>query len=142
MRCKIGRAQVRGVPWRYHTRESALGMALSSEDLSPWATERRRQVVLDSMGLNCDMVLPAVATSKLEMAKFSLTFLTFGEYTVVASTKPIDGDVWVWHASALATISGRNNVGSGRMSFEARMRPTVNWVFPARSFCMGQCSQA
>jgi hypothetical protein len=47
------------------------------------------------MGLNCDMVLPAVATSKLEMAKFSLTFLTFGEYIVVASTKPIVGDVWV-----------------------------------------------
>jgi len=60
-----------------------------------WGTERTHQVVLDSIGLNCDMVQPAVATSKLEMAKFSLTFLTFGEYIVVASTKLIAGDAWV-----------------------------------------------
>jgi hypothetical protein len=77
-----------------HSRKR-LGHRAESRGLSPWATERTRQVVLDSMGLNCDMVQPAVATCKLEMAKFSLTFLTFGEYRVVASTKPIAGDVWV-----------------------------------------------
>ena len=95
LRCKIGCAQVRDEPWRYHARESALGIALSSDGLSLWATERLRQVVLDSVGLNCDMVHPAVAASKLEMAEFSLTFLTFGEYIVVASTKLIAGDAWV-----------------------------------------------
>lgn len=75
------------MPWRYQTGESALGIAISSANLSPWATKRTRQVVLDSVGLNCDMVQPAVAASKLEMAKFSLTFLTFRKYVVVASTK-------------------------------------------------------
>jgi len=83
------------VPWRYHTRESALGIALSSKGLFIWATERKCQVVLDSLGRNCGMVHPALADSKLEMAKFSLTFLTFGEYLVVALAKPIAGDVRV-----------------------------------------------
>ena len=103
-RCKIGRAQVSGVPWRYHTRESALGSALSLVGLFPWVIECWRQVVLDSIGLNCDMVQPAIVTSKLEMAKFSLTFLTFAVYLVVASTKLIAGDVRVYYASALAIM--------------------------------------
>ena len=83
------------MPWRYHTRESALGIALSLKGLSFWATERRGQLVLGSRGRNCGMVHPALAESKLEMAKFSLTFLTFGEYLVVALAKPIAGDVRV-----------------------------------------------
>ena len=95
LRCNIGRAQVPGVPRHYHTRESALGIALGSKGLCPWAIERSHQVVLDSIGLNCDMVQPAIVASKLEMAKFSLIFLTFGVYLVVASTKPIAGGVWV-----------------------------------------------
>lgn len=41
------------------------------------------------------MVHPALAGSKLEMAEFSLTFLTFGECLVVASAEPIAGDVRV-----------------------------------------------
>jgi len=95
LRCKIGRVQVSRWAWRYHARESALGIASSAAGDFPWATECRRQVIVDSMGLNCDMVLPAMATSKLEMAKFSLTFLIFVEYIVVASSRPIAGDVWV-----------------------------------------------
>ena len=83
------------MPWRYQTHASALGIALSSKGLSCWATERNCQDVLDSLGRNCGMVHPALAGSKLEMAEFSLTFLTFGECLVVASAEPIAGDVRV-----------------------------------------------
>ena len=60
----------------------------------PGVTERMRKVALDGVGLSCDMVQPALASSNLEMAKFSLTSLIFGEFKVVALTKPNAGVVW------------------------------------------------
>jgi hypothetical protein len=45
------------------------------------------------MGMSCDMVQPHLATSTLEMANLSLTFLNFGEYLIVASAKVIVADM-------------------------------------------------